>query len=282
MSKINVQKEARIESFLRNHKWILFSVTFIVSSLLYLGIYYSMTLYNDGKYWSLLLSGLFAHSFFVITMHDGAHQSITETKLDALFMTLCSGLIILPGYTELFKKYHLTHHAETNTSLDPLWSPAKEKLFNEYRKTYAFLQCLPFVFNIYVLFQKKTDKVEAKSYQPKWSNFIFSLIIASIIIYFFEPPFLFIFGTFTVMTTLGAFRYWGEHMGIEKGKESNTHWFPLGMGIGNHDVHHHYPNYSWLTLTIGLLYRKTDTNPFKSFWLLLTDSNFHHYKPKND
>ena len=279
MSKINVQKEAKIESFLRNHKWILFSVTFIVSSLLYFGIYYSMTLYNEGEYWSLLLSGLLAHSFFVITMHDGAHQSITETKLDALFMTLCSGLIILPGYTELFKKYHLTHHAETNTPLDPLWSPAKEKLFNEHRKIYALLQCLPFVFNIYVLFQKKTDKIEAKSYQPKWGNFIFSLIVASIIIFLFKPPFLFILGTFTVMTSLGAFRYWGEHMGIEKEKESNTHWFPLGMGIGNHDVHHHFPNYSWLTLTIGLLYRKIDTNPIKSFWRLLTNSNFHHYKP---
>jgi len=33
------------------------------------------------------------------------------------------------------------------------------------------------------------------------------------------------------------------------------------MGIGNHETHHHHAHLSWLTLSIGLMYRKRQTNP---------------------
>ena len=280
MSRIEVHKEKKIEHYLRKHPFLLYSVTFITAALLYLGIYYSMLLFKEGHYWALILSGLFAHSFFVITMHDGAHQAITGKKIDFYIMNICAGLIVLPLYTELFKKYHLLHHANTNTEDDPLWNEQKKRIFNKNKVLYGVLQCLPFVFNLYILIQPNKTKKDKKkvSIQPALLQIILSFIVATTIVIIFKPGIWFVLGTFTVMTTLGAFRYWGEHMGVDHNKQSNTHWFPLGMGIGNHEVHHHYPGYSWLTLTIGLLYRKKDTNPFKSAYRLLFNKDFHHYK----
>lgn len=280
MTSVHTGKEPAIEHFLRKHPVLLYGITFLVAAALYLGIYWAMLLFHEGHYWSLLISGLFAHSFFVITMHDGAHKSITRTKFDYVIMNFCAGLIVLPLYTELFKKYHLLHHAHTNTDNDPLWTPQKEKLFANNRLLYAFLQSLPFAFNLYVVLQSSKDKSKPKlkSTKPDLRLILFSFVVAAAVIYFFKPGLWFVLGTFTVMTTLGAFRYWGEHMGVENNKDSNTHWFPLGMGIGNHDVHHHYPGYSWLTLTLGMLFRKMDTNPIKSAYGLFFRKDFHHYK----
>lgn len=280
MNSINIDRENKIERYLRKYPFVLYSVTFITAAVLYLGIYYFMLLFKEGHYWALLGSGLLAHSFFVITMHDGAHQSITRTKFDHVIMNFCAGAIVLPLYTELFKKYHLLHHANTNTENDPLWTEQKKRIFNKNKVFYAFLQCLPFVFNLYVLMQTKEPK-KAKvnsAIKPDILQVLLSFIVATTVVVIFKPGIWFVLGTFTVMTTLGAVRYWGEHMGVIENKQSNTHWFPLGMGIGNHDVHHHCPGYSWLTLTIGLLFRKKDTHPLKSTYRLLFNKNFRHYK----
>ncbi len=276
-------REKLIERFLRKHSWFLYIITAITAGLLYTGIALALSAYQRGQYWTILPAGLLAHSFFVITMHDGAHRSITKTKFDYFIMNFCSGLIILPIYTELFKKYHLLHHANTNTDDDPLWSEQKNRIFNERRVLYTILQAFPFIFNLAILLgYKKTKKLYVgKVHQINIWYIILSLSVSIIIIYISEISFLFWISTITIMTALGAVRYWGEHMGVEINKESNTHWFPLGMGIGNHEVHHDYPGYSWLTLTVGLLFRKKDTNPFKSIYGIYFDNSFHHYKKTN-
>ncbi len=281
---LDIEREKKIERYLRNRPWLLYLSTFLMASLFYFGIYVCLIYFNEGYYIALIPSGLFAHSFFVITMHDGVHKAITKTKFDHFIMNFCSGLIILPFYTELFKRYHLIHHAHTNEDVDPLWSDNKKRLFEERRLLYAFLQCLPFAFNLAILFGYKKRLQKKPVNAPKVNPYymLLSVVIATSIILLIQPSFWFIFGTLTMMTTLGAFRYWGEHMGIAKNKESNTHWFPLGMGIGNHEVHHFRPGYSWLTLSLGMFYRKMDTNPLKSFYRILTDKSFHHYKPKKE
>jgi fatty acid desaturase len=273
------EREKNIERFLRKRKWLLLSITFLTAASLYAGIAYCMILFKSGHTWTIFPAGLLAHSFFVITMHDGAHKSITKTKFDYFMMNFCSGLIILPAYTELFKKFHLLHHANTNTAQDPLWSEQKTKLFNEKRFLYTLLQCLPFAFNLAIVFGYKEEKRDYNGRAPRVNMpyILMTFVIATGIVLLTHPPLWFVLGTFTFMTTLGAIRYWGEHMGIAKEKESNTHWFPLGMGIGNHEVHHHYPGYSWLTLTIGLLFRKKDTNPFKSLYGIYFDKSYRHY-----
>jgi fatty acid desaturase len=280
LSQFELNREQILEQFFRRNSWLLLLVTLSVSGLLYLGIYYAMLLFDQGHYWAIALSGLLGHSFFVILMHDGAHKSLTRTKWDHVIMNISAGLIILPIYTELFKKYHLMHHAHTNKDKDPLWNGFKEKLFNEKRWLYAVLQCIPFAFNFYVVLQSKDKdaKLKSKATKPNIYLILLSLIVAGTVIYFARPNVWFVLGSFAVMTTLGAIRYWGEHMGTSNEKESNTHWFPLGMGIGNHEVHHHRPGFSWLTLTIGLLFRKMDTNPLKSIKGIFFNGNFRHYK----
>ncbi|MDI1353276.1 MAG: fatty acid desaturase [bacterium] len=264
---------------MRSHKTLLYFSTFSMAAILYFGIALAMQSFRLGHYWVIFPAGLLAHSFFVITMHDGAHKSITKTKFDYFIMNFCAGLIILPLYTELFKKYHLLHHANTNTEDDPLWSDLKNKLFEEKRLLYAILQCLPFAFNLALILgykEKKSDK--SKKVKVSIPYVILSFVVAGLVSYLTQPPLWFVLGTFTVMTSLGAIRYWGEHMGVHEGKESNTHWFPLGMGIGNHEVHHDYPGYSWLTLTIGLLFRKLNTDPFRSVYGMFFDKRYKHYR----
>jgi len=277
---MDFSRETRTENYLRSHKWLLYLVSLITAAALYSGVALCMISWDHGHYWAILPAGLLAHSFFVVTMHDGAHKGITGTNFDYFIMNFCSGLIILPLYTELFKKYHLLHHDHTNTEFDPLWSPEKSKLFEEKRATYALLQCLPFAFNLAIILKSQKEKHLEGIEKPKVSipGVLLSSLVAGIVIYFAQPSVWFVLAGFTVMTSLGAIRYWGEHMGVAKEKESNTHWFPLGMGIGNHEVHHHEPQYSWLTLTIGLLYRKMDTNPFRSLYGILFDKKFAHYK----
>ena len=153
-------REQKIEIFLRKNTWLLYLVTLCFASTLYYGIYMCHLAFLDDHYWVIFPAGLLVHSFFVITMHDGAHKSITRTKFDYFIMNFCSGLIVLPLYTELFKKYHLLHHAHTNTENDPLWSPFKRKFFTENKALYAFLQCLPFAMNL----------VSILMYQPKKRN----------------------------------------------------------------------------------------------------------------
>lgn len=271
--------ELKLDCFLRNNPWILATVTVLISGLLYWGIYWTLCLFQDGKYWSIILSGLFAHAFFVITMHDGAHQSLSTTKFDRFIMNTAAGLIILPLYTEMFRKYHLLHHAHTNTALDPLWASNKKRLFEKHRLVYAILQALPFVLNLYMLVTRSEKEKRAYTHQPKisWLYILWSFLVAGTILYFVQPNVFFVLGTFAFMTSIGAVRYWGEHMGIEENKASNTHWFPLGMGIGNHEAHHEYPQLSWLTLTIGMWFRKKDTHPLKTLYLMFFDKRFKHY-----
>jgi fatty acid desaturase len=275
-------RELKIDTYLRNHVVVFYFITLIIAAALYGGIYLSLQLFENGHYWSLITSGLFAHAFFVITMHDTAHQSLTQRSLDRWIMNTAAGMIILPLYTELFRKYHLLHHAHTNTNLDPLWGSNKKYLFENHRFLYAVLQSLPFVLNFYMLISRTKKEKQAHPFQPRINGWYiaWSFIVALFVIYYVQPPFWFVFGTFGVMTSIGAIRYWGEHMGVDQGKESNTHWFPLGMGIGNHEAHHYYPELSWLSLTIGMWYRSKDTHPIKTVYRLFFDDRFHHYESK--
>lgn len=272
-------RELRIDAFLRRNPWVLATVTCIVAGSLYVAIYESMLLFDHGCHWSIVVSGLCAHAFFVITMHDGAHQSLSVTVADRWIMNTSAGLIVLPLYTELFRKYHLLHHAHTNTELDPLWASNKKQLFEEHRLLYAFLQALPFVLNLYMLATRTTREKQAYPFQPEVSVLfiVWSFLVAGCVVYVAQPSPWFVLGTFAFMTSIGAVRYWGEHMGVEEGKDSNTHWFPLGMGIGNHEAHHYYPELSWLSLTIGMWFRKKDTHPLKTIYRMFFDQRFKHY-----
>jgi hypothetical protein len=51
----------------------------------------------------------------------------------------------------------------------------------------------------------------------------------------------------------------------------------MGMGIGNHDVHHNIPHLSWFTLWLGLWKRPKTTSVFKAIYGVLFDKQFEHY-----
>lgn len=275
-------KEEQIEEKLRRRKWLIPLVSIVVSVGLFLMISFLVTLFRAGHYWTILPAGFIAHAFFIILVHDGGHRSITRTPFDSVLMNVGAGMMLVPFYAEPFRKVHLKHHINTNTVHDPLWSDAKSNLYKNRRWFYLLCQLIPLLFTAYVL-SRPNKPVDSKPNEIKKIKIrplfiLFATAISLSIILLFKPPLFFVIGTLFVLQFVAAVRHWCEHMGDQQHIESNTFWFPFGMGIGNHDVHHDHPDYSWLTLSVGLFYRKKDTSFLKTLYSILFKRNFQHYK----
>jgi fatty acid desaturase len=276
-----MSREAHIESRLRKIKFLVPLASLLAAAALYYGILQCMAAFGRGHYWTVIPAAFMAHAFFIVVVHDGAHKSITRTRLDRILMNLGASFMLLPFYAEPFRKYHLVHHVTANTENDPLWSDVKKNMYEQKRVLYLLCQLIPILFTAYVLMHpNKNAKPARQKNQPAINVYylLISILISAGIIYIFQPPLLFVLGTLFILNFLSSVRHWCEHMGLEDGRESNTFWFPLGMGIGNHDVHHDHPNYSWLTLSAGLFYRKKDTNPFLTVKNMLTKRSFRHFQ----
>ncbi|WP_031455501.1 fatty acid desaturase [Flavobacterium chungangense] len=242
-----------------------------------------MSLYERGFYWTFIPAGFFAHSFLIITVHDGSHKAITKTKFDRLIVNLSSSLIFIPFYGEHYRKYHLIHHGYTNTDLDPLSSTISKELYQKHRYLYIFLEAIPVFYTFYLIFdfnnRENTKKVN-NALKINRIYFILSICISIIWFLIIKPPVYFVLLTLLLLNIISAVRNWCEHMGTSLEHKTNTYWFPMGFGIGNHDVHHEHPNLSWLTLTIGLLKRDKNSNPIKTLRGILFDKSFTFYKIK--
>jgi fatty acid desaturase len=270
--------EAKIESVLRKLPWAIPVITFSVAILLMLCIYGCMMIFIKGYYGIVIVSGILYHSVMIITVHDGAHKSITRGRWDRAIIAFFGGVLLIPFYPEPFRKYHLMHHADTNGESDPLWPELKKKLFLYNRFLYVLAELFPFGFLIVSLFSNKKEKKTFKIIKISllWMSFSF---VISLLTYYLLQPNLWFLGISVFMGLLVAkLRHWCEHIGTNSEKESNTYWFPLGMGIGNHETHHAHPNYSWISLSLGLYKREKSTNPLKALFQILFNQNLAHYK----
>ncbi len=280
-------REIRIEKYLRRYKWIIPTLTFLTAAMLYAGIYWCMTGFHAHHYWTIVPAGILAHAFLIITVHEGAHKAITRSRFDYFIMNAGAALILIPFYGEPFRKYHLTHHANTNTEVDPLWPSFKRRMYEEQRWLYILCECIPILFTLVLVSGgKKTGNGEVpektlKQPRVRVPYLVCAILLTVVIIYCSLPPLVFVLGSVFFLNLAGVLRHWCEHMGSVTGKESNTFWFPLGMGIGNHEAHHQYPHFSWVTMAIGLSFRKKDTNPIRSLYAILTSNEHRHYGEGN-
>jgi len=272
--------EERYDRFFRAHRWIVPLVSLLTLAALYTGIALCMIGFRHHHYWTIFPAGLMAHAYFIIAIHDGSHRAITRTKLDDLFMNFFAGILLLPFFPEPFRRYHMIHHGNTNNEHDPLWAPVKSHLFSRSRYLYVLCQCVPMIFTFIVLMsgEKHRKKKAINGPQIRWAYMLMAFACSAAVIYFAKPPLAFYLDTLIFLNFLGAVRHWCEHMGTDTEKESNTYWFPLGMGVGNHAIHHDLPTLSWLSLALGLRKRKRDTNPFKTIWSMFFRRSFVHYK----
>ncbi len=277
--------ERTLEKKLRANKWLIPLAGFLMAGILFTGICLCMAAFKHQYYWVVIPAGFLVHAFFIVLVHDGAHKAITRTKADYFIMNAAAGLMLLPFYGELFRKYHLTHHAHTNALTDPLWPEYKKMLYQQKRWLYILCELVPLAFTLLLLWHNRAAKTKKWTNQPAKSPpvripyIILSALISAILFWWAWPPVWFLAGTLLTINIITLLRHWCEHMGTTANKESNTYWFPLGMGIGNHEVHHCFPHFSWLTLMIGLYIRKTDTNPFKALTGILFNRSFSHYQP---
>jgi fatty acid desaturase len=272
--------EKNIEQKLRTYKWFIPFMTVLVAALLYWAICLCEIAFEKGYYWVVIPAGIFVHSFFIVVVHDGGHKAITRTKFDRFIMNLGSGVMLLPFYGELFRKYHLIHHANTNSEVDPLWPDFKKGMYSKARWFYILCELVPLAFTLVLIVSGKKKQSAKALKQPSVSipYILLSILISLVVAYYTRPAVWFIVGTLLSVNVVKLFRHWCEHMGVDLNKETNTYWFPLGMGIGNHEAHHEFPHFSWLTMMIGLPYRKKDTNPFKVLYQILFMKSFSHYK----
>ncbi len=151
-------------------------------------------------------------------------------------------------------------------------------MFERNRGLYILCSFVPFLFTIFLLASGEKKREAIRMPKVNISYIIFSVLVSAILIIWIMPPIWFVLGTIYFLNFVAVLRHWCEHIGEHTEKENNTFWFPLGMGIGNHEAHNHHPHFSWLTLAIGLFYRKKDTNPIKAFYVIAFDKTIEHYK----
>ncbi len=259
-------------------------ITLFTGAALYFLLILCAYYFNSGYHWTVIPAGLVAHAFFIVIVHDGAHQSITRSPFDRILLNLGSALMFLPFYGEGFRKYHLMHHGNTNSTEDPLWPPHKKKLYQERRWLYVLCELIPLLFTFYLLVQssKANSKKEKQIKGPtiNYNHLIWAFAVSGILFYFLPLSLYFFLGTLFFVNVFSTLRHWCEHLGRDLNRESNTFWFPLGMGIGNHEVHHQAAHLSWFSLFIGLFRRKKDTSVLGTVSGVFFQKDFHHYEQK--
>jgi len=252
--------------------------------LLLWGINSMMTLYEHGYYWACIPAGLLVHSYLIVTVHDGVHKSITRTKFDRMIANICAALVFVP-FAEIYRKYHLIHHSNTNLPDDPISPPVVRELYVRNRWLYILCECVPFLFTLYSVMGQKNSGANrdlSKGLRPNYYFIYLSIALSIVWFIFLEPSVGFIFWTLFTYNLFSVLRNWCEHMGTAKDKTSNTYWFPLGFGVGHHDLHHLKPNLSWLTLSIGLHLHERETHSIKALRGILWDKSFSFYTNKTD
>jgi fatty acid desaturase len=272
--------EPSIERALRRSKWLVPTITLVTTGL-YLGLIWACErFFIAGNAWIVVLSGLLTHALMVVAVHDGAHRAITKTSFDRFYCSLVAGLLLMPFYGEAFRRYHLLHHAQVNGEHDPLYLPSKAKLFEKNRIVYMVLDVIPFLLGI-VCNQTKTAP-EVKALPMGKRHVALGFVVSALVLYFLRPSLAFVGLNIISLYMWASIRDWCEHFGTDENRVANAYFFPLGMGIGNHEAHHQWPHYSWITMELGLLKRKIDTNPVRAAIQMATNPRFRHYTATGD
>lgn len=274
--------EINLEKRLRKFKYLILIVTITTATFLLWGMGLLMNLFIEGYYWAFIPAGLLAHSYFIICLHDGIHKSITRTKFDRLFGNISAALLFVP-FGELYRKYHLIHHRNTNLENDPISPPVLRKLYVQNRYFYMLCECIPLLYTFYLVMSyqiSENKRPPSREITINYFHLVISIVVSVLWFILLKPSIWFIIFTLLAFNIVSVLRNWCEHMGINPEKSSNTYWFPLGFGIGHHDLHHQKPYLSWLTLTVGLFSKKKDTNPIKALLGILFDKSFSFYTKK--
>ncbi|RHX87072.1 fatty acid desaturase [Leptospira stimsonii] len=279
--------ERILERKLRKRKGLVPLLSLISAFGLYGGMIFFHQLFQDGLYFVLPFSGLVLHSWMILLVHEGTHRNLTRSFADRWILNLASAFVFLPFYGEPFRKIHLYHHAHTNHADDPLWPKWKRNLFLKNRRFYIFVELIPFFSNVAAILFSNRGRGEKKkrSSSPAMHSRIHSIFFIgfsfsiSILLYIkLNPNPWFILGSFLFANVWGSLRHWCEHTGIRTDLESNTFFFPMGFGIGNHETHHADPSLSWISLSFGLK-RRVKTmmirNCIVGIW---SNSKYIHYE----
>lgn len=272
--------EKKWEARLRRKSWLIPLLSLLALSLLYSAWLLCLWAFEAGFWGFLFLSPFITHAQMIIMVHDGSHRAITKSKFDDWVMNLGGALFFIPFYGELFRYFHFIHHSYTNQSLDPLWPQEKERLFNWNRQLFVLSEMIPILSTLIALFMgrsQRREKLKRPPYRINYFRIVVSTIISIALAIWLQPSAWFVILNLLGASLLAKVRNWCEHTGFED-KESNTYWFPLGMGVGNHAAHHDQPQISWLSHMICLWNKPRDTHPLKTLWRMFRDPHWKHYK----
>lgn len=278
MLHLATAREPVIEKALRRFRWVVPLLTFATTGLCFGLIWACERFFVAGHVWIVVVSGLLTHALMVVAVHDGAHRAITKTSFDRLYCSLVAGLLLMPLYGEAFRRYHLLHHAQVNGEHDPLYLPAKAKLFEKNRIVYMVLDVIPFLLGIVCNQTQTAPDVKAPPMGLKFVALGFGA--SGLVLYCLRPSLVFVGLNIVTLYVWASIRDWCEHFGTDEGRVANAYFFPLGMGIGNHEAHHEWPHYSWITMALGLWRRKIDTHPLRAAMQMATNPHFRHYTHK--
>ncbi len=278
--------ELDLEKKWRKTKWLIPAIGIITSLILVFAIWLCLYFFEQGYWWTIFIAGMFTHALFIVAMHDTAHNSMTRTKADRWIMNIAGGLFLLPFFAEAFRSQHLIHHGHSNSENDPLWHENKDYLYTKMRWFYVLCEMIPLLFHGYLLLLSKNKrKKSTKKIKGPGINYwymLLSFVVSALVIIFIQPSIWFVLGMIFTLNIFATVRHWCEHLGEDTEGSNNTFWFPLGMGVGNHDTHHFAAYISWPVLLLGLWKRQKTSNPLKATYGVLFKKDFVHYKEEGN
>ena len=209
------------------------------------------------------------HGVFILVVHEATHGNLLGRPADDWLGSIASGVLLLPFTAEVFQPVHRVHHFLTNRPGDTNWSPFRQRLFARSRLLYALYELVPVV--------NCLDRTRAR--YPRDRRRVAAAWAAALATWaVLRPPFGYWLLVLVGLNLLTTLRFWIEHFVFASERSSNTYWFPLSFGIGNHEVHHQNPGISALALAIGLWFRaKSHLLPVAPLCVLFS-SGYRHFR----
>ncbi len=216
-----------------------------------------------------LACAVLVHGLYVLTVHEATHGNLLGRPADDWLGSLACGALLLPFTAETFPAVHGAHHRNTNRPGDTNWTPLRQRLYSRSRVLYALFELVPLLSTL--------DRLP--SARPAVGpRVVVAWLAAGSAFALLRPPLgywcLVVCGL-NLVTTL---RFWTEHFGHLPDRVANTYRFPLGFGIGNHEVHHAVPSIPALALAIGLCFRAKEASVLAAPLRVLFAPGYRHLR----
>ena len=114
--------EISLERKMRRLPFLIPTITLLTGLALFTGILFCGYYFEQGYFWTFIPAGLMGHAFFIVIVHDGAHKSITRSKIDRYYVGVS-------GELEIRLERHNKGTSRSTSRGTPVWKLEYEEKY---------------------------------------------------------------------------------------------------------------------------------------------------------